>query len=512
MKTVNWITLLALRVIVCATALPSLAAAPPDPQDPFGGPYAEVCSVCHGDKLQGAAQGPPLAGVALKHGDSMDQLVRSIADGSPQTNMPAWSKTMPDIQIRMLATYIAEKRAGFSYTDFNVGEPPPIPAAPVRSELLGFRIETVATGIDRLPYSIAPLPDGRILVTEKTRGLRIVSADGKLSELVRGTPKVFDDGFVAPGLKIVYGMGYLLDVAPHPDYAKNGWIYLHYTDRCSDCNELSRKIKRPVSMNMLVRGRIRNGEWVDQQTIWRTDIENYTAMPDMAAGGRITFDGKGHVFISIGIKGGSEFAGVQDLSLPYGKIHRVNDDGSIPRDNPFVKVPGRLPSIWTYGHRSPEGLEFNRKTGKLWETEMGQRGGDEVNLLLPGRNYGWPLVSKGVTYEGTPVQYGKQLGIEPDLNRIEQPKVDLTPTPAVSSFVFYDGKAFPKWRQNMLVGTLKATELYRMVVKGDQVVHRELLLKGLGRIRDIAVGPDGLVYLLLEHAAGGRIVRLVPTA
>jgi glucose/arabinose dehydrogenase len=424
--------------------------------------------------------------------------------------MPAFSATMDDLKIRLLAAYIAEKRTDLGYADFRVTQPPVIPEGNIRSEAQTFRIETVATGIDRLPYSIAPLPDGRILVTEKTRGLRIVSPDGRLSELVRGTPQVFDDGFDVPGIRLVYGMGYLMDVALHPDYARNGWIYLHFTERCSNCNAASRKSGRPVSMNMLVRGHIRDGEWVDQQTIWRTDIENYTGMVDMAAGGRITFDGKGHVFISIGLKGGSEFAGVQDLGLPYGKIHRVNDDGSIPADNPFIKTPGALPSIWTYGHRSPQGLEFNRRTGKLWETEMGQRGGDEVNLLLPGRNYGWPLYSKGVTYEGTRVEYGKQLGIEPDLRRIEQPKVDLTPSPAVASFVFYDGTAFPKWRQNMLVGSLKATELYRMVVKGDRVVHQETLLKGLGRIRDIAVANDGTVYLLLEHVSGGRIVRLVP--
>ncbi len=494
----------------CTFTLNTFAAAPPPTQDPFGGPYAQFCSVCHGDNMQGAAQGPPLAGVKLKHGDSIAELTKSIAAGSAGTNMPAWSATMSDIQIRLLATYVAEKRAGLGYTDFKVGEPAALPEGNIHSEKHAFRVELVATGIDRLPYSIAPLPDGRILVTEKTRGLRIVSPDGNLSDLISGTPKVYDDGFLAPGLKIVYGMGYLLDVALHPDYARNGWIYLSYTDRCHGCNELSRKVNRPVSMVVLVRGRIRDGQWVDQQTIWHTDIENYTAMPDMAAGGRIAFDGKGHVFLSIGIKGGSEFAGVQDLSLPYGKIHRVNDDGTIPADNPFAKIPGQLASTWTYGHRSPEGLEFNPRTGKLWETEMGQRGGDEVNLLLPGRNYGWPLYSKGLTYEGTPVEYGKQLGIEVDLTKIEQPKVDLTPTPAVSSFAFYDGKAFPKWRQNMLVGTLKATELYRMEVKGDEVVHRELLLTGLGRIRDVAVGPDGLVYLLLEHASGGRIVRLVP--
>ena len=500
--------------IAFTLALPSIVAAaqaPATPQgDPFGGPYREFCSVCHGENMEGAAQGPPLAGVRLKHGDSIPDLMKSIAEGNPQASMPAFSATMDQVKIRFIAAYISEKRAGFGYTDFKVGEPPVLPEGSVKSEKQAFRVEMVATGIDRLPYSIAPLPDGRILVTEKTRGLRIVSADGKLSELVHGTPKVYDDGFLMPGLKIVYGMGYLLDVAPHPDYRKNGWIYLSYTDRCSDCNEASRKSKRPVSMIKLVRGRIRDGEWVDQQTIWSTDIEKYTGMIDMAAGGRIAFDGKGHLFLSIGIKGGSEFFGIQDLSLPYGKIHRVNDDASIPADNPFARVSGAMPSIWTYGHRSPQGLEFNPRSGQLWETEMGQRGGDEVNLLVPGKNYGWPLYSKGITYEGTPVEYGKQLGITLDLSKIEQPKVDLTPAPAVSSFVFYDGKAFPKWRQNMLVGTLKATELYRMEVKGNHVVHEELLLSGLGRIRDIAVASDGLVYLLLEHEAGSRIVRLVP--
>jgi glucose/arabinose dehydrogenase len=233
-------------------------------------------------------------------------------------------------------------------------------------------------------------------------------------------------------------------------------------------------------------------------------------MPDMTAAGRIAFDGKGHVFMSIGIKDNSEFAGVQDLGLPYGKILRVNDDGSIPADNPFVHVPGALASMWTYGHRSPQGLEFNRATKQLWETEMGQRGGDEVNLLSAGKNYGWPLYSKGLKYDGTPVDYGKQLGIEFAEKDIVQPVVDLTPSPAVSSFVFYDGKAFPRWRGNMLVGTLKATELYRMVIKNDRVVHRETLLTGFGRIRDVEIGPAGAVYLLLEHHSGGRILRLVP--
>jgi glucose/arabinose dehydrogenase len=505
----------AVRLVEIAAALcivTSALAQAQAPQDPFLQPYRENCSVCHGENLEGAAQGTPLVGVELKHGDSIAALTKSISDGIAQTPMPAWSATLDATRVQRLAIFISEKRANFSYTDFKVGEPPPVPEGKIASERHAFRVETVATDLDRLPYSIAPLPDGRLLVTEKTRGLRIVSKSGEKSELIRGTPQAYDDGFAIPGLKIVYGMGYLLDVRLAPDYAKSGWIYLSYTDRCSDCNAASRQSKRPVSMNALVRGRIKDGAWVDQQTIWKTDVENYTGMPDMAAGGRIAFDGKGHVFLSVGIKDNSEFAGVQDLALPYGKILRVNEDGSIPKDNPFVGKAGVLPSIWTYGQRSPEGLEFNARTGQLWETEMGQRGGDEVNLLLAGKNYGWPLVSKGLKYDGTPVDYGKTLGIEPDLNAIQEPVVDFTPSPAISSFVFYDGKAFPRWQRNMLVGSLKATELYRVVVDGNKLVHVETLLNGLGRIRDVAVGADGFVYLLLEHASGGRIVRLVPAA
>jgi glucose/arabinose dehydrogenase len=506
------LTLLALPMLLPLIILPPavLAGEPARQPDPFADPYAEHCAVCHGARMEGAAQGTPLAGVALRRGDSMESLMKSIRDGVPGSPMPAFARTLDEVQVKRLATYISETRHNLSYADFKVTAEPALPTGPVRTERHDFRVEVVASGIDRLPYSIAPLPDGSLLVTEKTRGLRVVSSDGRLSELIRGTPPVFDDGFDVPGVRLVYGLGYVMDVAPHPDYARNGWIYLHITERCSGCNKASRESGRPVSMNKVVRGRIRNDEWVDQQTIWSTDIELYNGMPDMAAGGRLAFDGKGHLFFTVGMKGGSEIAGVQDLALPFGKVHRINDDGSIPKDNPFVGRKGALESIWSYGHRSPQGLEFNRATGELWETEMGQRGGDEVNLLRAGRNYGWPLQSKGLGYDGQPIAFGKELGIQFRPEDIEQPLVDFTPAPAVASFVIYEGERFPKWRQNLLVGSLKATELYRMEVQGGRVTHVETLLKGLGRIRDVATAADGVIYLLLENIAGSRIVRLVP--
>ncbi len=216
------------------------------------------------------------------------------------------------------------------------------------------------------------------------------------------------------------------------------------------------------------------------------------------------------MFVSVGIKGLGNYVGIQDLSTPYGKIHRVHDDGRIPADNPFVGRSGALASIWTYGHRSPQGLEFEPRARQLWGTEMGPRGGDELNLLHPGRNFGWPLYSKGVDYDGTPVEYWKDLGIEFDLAAIEQPVVDMTPSPAISSLVIYRGQSFPGWQGQFLVGSLKATELYRIEIEDGLLVDSEILLKDLARIRDIEVAPDGSVLLLLEHSVDSRIVRLVP--
>jgi glucose/arabinose dehydrogenase len=493
------IALIVVGTVLCGVGLVLYWVISAAMADPFVPAYDENCSVCHGESFEGTALGPPLVGRALLHGESASEIAKSISIGSAQTGMPAWAETLDEAQIRGLAILIAERRSNFSRTDFKIDAPLSIPTVTIESELHDFRIETVATGLHPWPFSIAPLPDGRILLTEKARGLTIIGTDGTQSALIEGTPPTHDDGFKV--LSLVYGTGWMLDVALHPEYEQNGWIYLHFGDRCRDCS---------TSMNKLVRGRIENGSWTDHETIWHADPRTYTKTPDVGAGGRITFDDQGHVFISVGIKGAANFVGIQDLSLPYGKIHRVRDDGSIPEDNPFVGQPDALASTWTYGHRSPQGLEFDTVTGRLWSTEMGPRGGDELNLLMPGNNYGWPLTSKGMNYDGTPVAYGAHLGIAVDLDAIEQPVLDMTPSPAVSSFIIYRGAAFPNWRGNFIAGTLKATQLYRWVLEGDRVVHTETLLSGLARIRDVEVALDGTIYLLLEHSSGGQIVRLVP--
>ena len=476
--------------------------------DAFYGLYVAECSTCHGASFEGTTRGPALASAAPVEKGSMETLVQTIASGVPEKGMPGFGQTLDAVEIKRLAMLIIEVRqVGVKDGDYyNIKAPFSIPEDPIETERHTFSIELVASGLDPLPYSIAPLPDGRILVTEKKRGLRIVAKDGTLSPLIKGTPETCDIVYEDPTLFIQYGNGWMLDIAPHPDYENNGWIYMTYGDRLAKCNNGG----SDASMQKLIRGRISNGTWVDQETIWEVDSTYYTTMPDMTMGGRIAFDDAGHLYFTLGMKGYTNYEGIQDLGQPHGKIHRIHLDGLIPDDNPYVNDQTAIPSIWTYGHRSPQGLEFNPRTQKLWGTEMGPRGGDEVNLIEPAKNYGWPLYSKGLDYDGTPVEYGKELGITFDLSEIEQPKVDLTPSPAVSSFIIHDGSAFPEWKDNLIIGTLKSTELYRMVIEDDEIVHRETIIKEFTRIRDVEQGPDGTIYLLLEHADGGHIVRLIP--
>ena len=470
--------------------------------------FQENCAICHGNQMQGTPQGSPLVGQSLKHGQSNTELSHSISSGFPQLGMPSWADQLGTERIKSLALFIAEHRDGLLMSNFRISGELNVPTEPIETTQATFQLVEVADELDPLPYSITVLPDDSILVAEKMRGLRLVSPSGDVSELITGTPKVYDDVQPPGPERLAFGMGWVLEVAAHPDYANNGWIYLHYSNRCEGCNEVSRQTKLPVSMNALMRGRIKDGAWVDQDVLWAPGEETYGPITDVAAGGRIAFDPEGFVFISVGMKSRH---GTQDLAWPGGKIHRIHDDGRIPTDNPFYAHATALKTIWTYGHRSPQGLEFDSRTRTLWGTEHGPRGGDEINELKPGRNYGWPMYSKGQNYNGTEVAAGRAES-EVELEDIEQPVVDWTPSPAISSFVLYEGKAFPHWQGQMLVGSLKAADLYRVSIEDGVFAEQEKLIDNLARIRDIEVNSYGEVLLLLEHATGGRIVKLVPSS
>jgi aldose sugar dehydrogenase len=439
--------------------------------------YAEICSNCHGQNLEGA-QAPSMLDDVWSHGGDDASLAALISNGDLEKGMPAFHSLMTEGDIRTMVIYIREQRASYS----RKRPTQVIPGGVITAAGEQFRIETVA---DKLatPWSIGFLPDGRMIFTEKPGRVRLVENGRLLPAAIMGTPEVRDAG-----------QGGLLEVAVHPKYAENGWIYLAYSDPAKD------GAGKEVSLTTIVRGRIKDGSWTDQQTIWKAPLEFYRPGGGVHFGCRIAFDGQGYLYFSHGERGQGPEA--QELRRPNGKIHRIHDDGRIPADNPFVHTPGAFPSIWTYGNRNPQGLDFDPRTGILWESEHGPRGGDELNIIRGGRNYGWPVITYGMNYDGS------ALTDKTAQEGMEQPIIYWTPSIAVCGIDFYEGKAFAKWTGNLFVTALAQQELRRIVIDGEKVVSQEVILKDIGRLRDVTSGPDGVIYVAVNSP--DQIIRLVP--
>lgn len=343
------------------------------------------------------------------------------------------------------------------------------------------KVETIASGLSN-PWALAFLPDGRMLVTERPGRMRIVTRDGKLSPPISGVPKVFASG-----------QGGLLDVILDRNFAQNRTIYFCYAE--------------PVDSG--ARTAMARAKLVDGATPSLDDVKVIfqQAGPLSSSnhfGCRIVHMPDDTLFLTTG-EHFTQRDYAQTLDNHLGKLIRINPDGSAPADNPFVGKAGAKPEIWSYGHRNMQGLALNPKTGKVWEQEHGPRGGDEINIPQAGKNYGWPLVSHGVNYDGTPVGTGKSEG--PGL---EQPIWHWTPSIAPSGMAFYTGDLFPAWKGSLFNGALAGTLLSRLELDGDKVVNEERLLKDLHeRIRDVRNGPDGALWLLTDNSAG-RILRVVP--
>jgi glucose/arabinose dehydrogenase len=343
------------------------------------------------------------------------------------------------------------------------------------------------------PWAIAFLPDGRILITERPGRLRIVENGKLLASPVKGTPKVWEKQD-----------GGLLDVEVHPQYARNGWIYLSYSETQTG-HVPTGAPPDPPSMTVIVRGKINKAnEWVDQQVLFRAPDAIYNSS-NAHYGSRFVFDRNNHLFFSLGDK--QVVMDAQDLSKPTGKIHRINDDGMVPKDNPFVKQAGALPTIWSYGHRNPQGLAWDPGTGKLWESEHGPNGGDEINVIEAGRNYGWGVITMGT-------EPGMTKRSEPGM---EQPIVHYTPTIAPTGMTFYTGDRYPGWKNSLFVAALAGQQLRRLETNGTSVVHQEQVFNQFGRVRDVVAGPDGYLYVLLQRpgqvvsqSTSGMLARLIP--
>lgn len=437
--------------------------------------YLQYCAGCHGKNLEGA-NAKPLKKTDWLWGRDTKTMLRNILHGVPGTEMIAWSQVLTEEQATSVRDYIVEQQ------DVPIDAVRPIPDQIQVGEKT-IKVEVIVAEGLSTPWGIEFVDETRTLVTERTGGLRWV-VDGELD------PKPIT-GLPTP---VLYADSGMYDVALDPEYKKNGWIYLALT------HSLNGGItKDDPGMTKVVRGKIDDHKWVDEQTVFSMPDDFYLKNA-YRWGCRLLFDREGYLYFSIGDLARDEH--VQNLSFPSGKIYRVHKDGSIPEDNPFVNVDGAIPAIYTYGNRNPQGLALHPTTGQIWATEHGPLGGDELNLITKGANYGWPLISYGRNYNGTIVS---ELTEKPGL---EQPITQWTPSIAICPAEFYTGSLFPEWKNDLMIGALSHEEIRRLVIDDNRVVSQEVVMKGVGRVRDIKTGPDGAIYALLNKP--DALIRLTP--
>ncbi len=338
------------------------------------------------------------------------------------------------------------------------------------------KVETVAKKL-QFPWGLAFLPDGRMLVTERPGRLRIVAKDGTLSEPIQGVPEIFGQG-----------QGGLLGIVLDPQFTSNQLVYLAYSEPGEGGVGTA-----------VARGRLGDDSLDDVEVIFRQK-------PKVGGGnhfgGRLVFAPDGKLFVTLGER--FKFEPAQDLSSHLGKIVRINPDGSVPDDNPFVGQEGKLPEIWSYGHRNVQGAAIHPETGKLWETEFGPEGGDELNIPEAGKNYGWPVVSWGDHYDG------KKIPKPPTHPEFSDAIDHWTPVISPSGMTFYTADVFPEWKGNLLIAGLSSEAIVRLTLDGDKVTGEERIPMGT-RIRDVVQGPDGAVYALTDSQKG-KILRLTPAS
>lgn len=459
--------------------------------------YAQNCLSCHGENLAGGSASSMMDDQWTTDGSDR-ALYNAIHHGLEDLGMPAYKGGLSESESWALVVYIRELREAPRRAARGASEPDD--AGVYQTQHHDYKIQTVAEGLER-PWAMEFLPDGTMIVTERQGTLRLIVDGQLLDDAVVGTPEVWQ-----------HGQGGMLDVAVDPNYSAegNGWVYLSYSEITDDTGE------KPAGMTAVVRGRLEQTDdgwrWIDQQTL-------FTTAPELASpagvhfGSRFVFGENDTLFFSIGDRGQQDRA--QQLDKPNGKIHRIHTDGSIPDDNPFAPGsegatdhPDAMPSVWSLGHRNPQGLSKHPDTGKLYDVEHGPRGGDEINLVTPGSNYGWPVVSYSMNYNqtarGENPPWHEPLGFT-------EPVHYWLPSIAQCGSSFYVGDAFPDWKNDLFVAALAKEELRRIrfAEDGKSVVEDEPIFRMMGRVRDVIPGPDGALYIATEQP--GLIRKLVPT-
>ncbi len=432
--------------------------------------YRNHCGGCHGQDLGSFVERD------WTYGNSHEDVINSITEGYTSNGMPAYGTALGAQAIEDLTNYILTEIDGKTKTMLQ--EENPDLSGLISSDDLTFRLETLTDEIPGIPWGIAQLPNGEILVTERGGGLFLINNNKQLTAIT-GVPDVASQG-----------QGGLLDVLIHPDFENNAYVYLSYS-RVNPNNASERT-------TAVARARLEGNNLIEVENI-------FTALPYLSSshhyGSRLLFDNDGYLYVSVGDRGNRDTY-PQELDNAHGKIHRIHDDGEIPTDNPFYNTSGAVNSIFTYGTRNPQGMSLHPETGSVWEGEHGPQGGDEINILEAGNNNGWPVISYGINYDGT------TFTDLTELDGMEQPIYYWTPSIAPCGMTFVSSDFYKNWKNDLFVSSLKFEYLHRLKMDGNEVIGHETLLNGIGRIRDAHMGTDGYLYIAVEGP--GRLIRLVP--
>jgi len=433
--------------------------------------YQLLCAGCHGNEVMAFVDRE------WKNGKSVDILAGRISDGDADDGMPPFAAALSAEEILELAEYLTKNIENLNQYEF--AERPDITQV-FESKTLNYTLELVAEGLE-IPWGMAFLPGEQMLITDRNGKMYLRSQEGALTE-IEGVPEV-----------LYKGQGGLMDVELHPGFGENMMVYISYSIFKEEGDDL-------LATTAVARGKLEGSTLQDLEVI-------FEALPYSKKrhhyGCRMEFDREGYLYFSVGDRGNRD-RNPQTLDNHCGKIHRVNDDGSIPEDNPFAGTEGAMASIYSYGHRNPQGVIMHPETGEIWTHEHGPRGGDEINVINPGKNYGWPVISYGINYDGTIFTSSTEE------EGMEQPLHYWVPSIAPCGMDFITGDRYPQWEGNLLVGSLKYQYLNMCVIKDGKVVSEEMLLKNIGRLRNVKMGPDGYIYVGVEEP--GTIYRLVPVS
>jgi glucose/arabinose dehydrogenase len=429
--------------------------------------YHMHCAGCHGVNLD------KFKDSKWTYAKSPAKIEQIIATGIKDEGMPGFETLLSKDEIRALSEYILAESKSKSINIKKVK----ITDKTVLGTDVKYRVETVVKGLE-IPWGIEFLPDGSLLIAERNGTLSKFTSSGELIKI---------DGL--PPIRVA-GQGGLMDLRLHPDYDKNGWIYISFSYKDKE--------KRNAGNTEIIRCKLEGNELVDIESIYK----GYpTVTTNHHFGSRMEFDEQGYLYFSIGDRGYRDVY-PQKLDNSNGKVHRLNADGTIPADNPFYTEKNAEKSVFSYGHRNIQGMVRNPISGKIWTHEHGPRGGDEINIIQAGLNYGWPEISFGINYNGTTFTNDTAKA------GMEQPLSYYVPSIAPCGMAFVTGSRYGDWENSLLIGSLRFQYLERVILAEEKVVGHERLLEGIGRVREVKVSPDGFIYVGVENP--GRILKIIP--